>query len=170
MFAVSRPSKPREIHTPLSNVSSVLTHEASNTQWQNYSRVVTSTITTPTQYDHFFRKCAPFPHHMTTFQAESTLGLDPPPIVPTWPDLGSDNAHFVKFWFEFRSDNANFAIFSTKFGPDSALFVQFGCPIVSTLSNVVPNPLSIMPTLLYFGPNSLSIRPTFFEIGPIPFR
>ena len=85
--------------------------------------VVTYMITTPTQYDHFFRTYAPLPHHMATFQAESTLGPDPPPIVPTWPDLGSDGARFVQVWSEFGSDSANLVQFSTKFGSDSALFV-----------------------------------------------
>ena len=84
--------------------------------------VVTSTITTPTQYGYFFRKCVPLPHNMTTFQAESTFGPDPPLIMPTWPDLGSDNAHFVRFWSEFGSESANLVQLSIRFGPDSALF------------------------------------------------
>ena len=29
--------------------------------------------------------------------SKSTLGPHPPPIVPTWPDLGPDSAHFAKF-------------------------------------------------------------------------
>ena len=85
--------------------------------------VVTSTITPPTQYGHCFQKYVPFPHNLAIFQAESTLGPDPPPIVPTWPDLGSENANFVICWPEFVSDSAHLVQYSTKYGPDSALFV-----------------------------------------------
>ena len=85
--------------------------------------VVTSIITIPTQDGHFFQNYAPLPHYMATFEAESTLGPDPPLIMPTWPDLSPDSAHFVKFWPKFGSDNAHFAKFSIKFGVDSALFV-----------------------------------------------
>ena len=84
--------------------------------------VVTSTITTPTQYGHFFQKYVRFPHNMATFQGASTFGPDPPLIMPTWPDLGSDNAHFVRFWSEFGSESANLVQLSIRFGPDSALF------------------------------------------------
>ena len=139
-------------------------------KWPYGVGVVTSTFTTPTQYDHLFRTYTPHPHHMTTFQAESTLGPDPPPIMPTWPDLGSESAHFVKFWLKLNSGNAPFAQFSFKFGLESALFVWCGYLIVSTLLHVVPNPLSIVPTLFNFGQNSFPIRPTLFEIGPIPLR
>ena len=132
--------------------------------------VVTSTITPPTQYGHFFQTYVPLPHNLVIFQAESTLGPDPPPIMPTWPDLGSESAHFVKFWPKLNSDNAPFAQFSFKFGLESALFVWCGYLIVSTLLHVVPNPLSIVPTLFNFGQNSFPIRPTLFEIGPIPLR
>ena len=34
--------------------------------------------------------------------SKSTLGPHPPPIVPTWPDLGTDNAHFAKFWIYYH--------------------------------------------------------------------
>ena len=74
--------------------------------------------------------------------SKSTLGPHPPPIVPTWPDLGSDNAHFAQFW--------------SKFGHDSAHFAQFRRPIISTLPNFGPSPHSIMPTLCNFGPKSTS--------------
>ena len=113
--------------------------------------------------------CTPS-HNLAIFQAESTLGPDPPPIMPTWPDLGSESAHFVKFWPKFGSDNALFAQCSFKFGLESALFVWCRYLIVSTLLHVVPNPLSIVPTLFNFGQNSFPIRPTLFEIGPIPLR
>ena len=84
--------------------------------------VVTSIITIPTQYGHFFQTYVPFPHNMATFQAESTFGPDPPLIMPTWLDLGSDNAHLVRFGSEFGSESANLVQLSIRFGPDSALF------------------------------------------------
>ena len=84
--------------------------------------VVTSINTTPTQYGTFFQTYVPLRHNMDSFQAESTFGQYPPLIMPTWPDLGSDNAHFVRFWSEFGSESANLVQLSIRFGPDSALF------------------------------------------------
>ena len=122
-------------------------------KWPYGAGVVTSTLTTPTQYDHFFWKSSPLPHNMPTFRTKSTLGHDPPPIIFTWPDLNPDNVHFVKFGLKFGSDNAHFDEFSIKCCIDGALFVGFGYPIVPTLLNFVTNPCSIMPTSFNFGPN-----------------
>ena len=67
--------------------------------------------------------------------SKSTLGPLPPPIVPTWPDLGSDSAHFAQLWSKFRPDCAHvaqfwrpivFAQFGSKATLDSAHLAQFG--------------------------------------------
>ena len=84
--------------------------------------VVRVDVTTPTPYGYFFRKYVPLQHHMATFRTTSTLGQDPPPIIPAWPDLNPENANFVKCWPKFGSDNAHFVELSIKFCLDSALF------------------------------------------------
>ena len=95
-------------------------------KWPYGVGVVTSTLTTPTQYDHFFLEYAPLPHHIATFRTISTLGHDPPPMVPTWPDLSvdtlevPDSVHFVKVCSKSTFDNANFVNLWAKFISDKA--------------------------------------------------